>query len=392
LRLSRLFPRHWPVRDGEVFLQAAPAPSSGRRGRDPSISHCGIRLNRTLTRWLLILLFAASGAARTRAFDLQFTISNTPAFTENQLAIVNAALVEVEALWETVLTGYQPGIVIESVPITINPTNTGLASANFSGAITQGGFMLSTSGFININTLEIENFANWQGVGANGLNFIDELLAHEVGHVLGVGTQWVNNGVYESNTFHYTGAHGLAAYQVEFNETLAYVPVENAGNAGTPNAHWDQLMRSSPQEGNPADPWSLDPRVGVVDRYGRDRGLELMTGAIDPDYLQPFVSRFTVQSMRDLGYTVAEFEDFNGDGTVDHADLEVLQTNFGVTGLQVDSIRYGDADRDRDVDGNDFLLWQQALIAAGGAAVVPEPASFGLLAAACAALLRRRRR
>jgi hypothetical protein len=291
-----------------------------------------------------------------------------------------------------VLTGYQPGIVIESVPITINPTNTGLASANFSGAITQGGFMLSTSGFININTLEIENFANWQGVGANGLNFIDELLAHEVGHVLGVGTQWVNNGVYESNTFHYTGAHGLAAYQVEFNETLAYVPVENAGNAGTPNAHWDQLMRSSPQEGNPADPWSLDPRVGVVDRYGRDRGLELMTGAIDPDYLQPFVSRFTVQSMRDLGYTVAEFEDFNGDGTVDHADLEVLQTNFGVTGLQVDSIRYGDADRDRDVDGNDFLLWQQALIAAGGAAVVPEPASFGLLAAACAALLRRRRR
>ncbi len=329
-----------------------------------------------MTRWLLILLLAASGAARARAFDLQFTISNPGAFTDNQLAIVNAALIEVEALWETVITGYQPGIVIATVPITINPTNVGLASASFSSATMQGGFVLSTSGFVNINTLEIENFANWQGAGANGLNFIDELLAHEVGHVLGIGTQWVNNGVYETNTFQYTGAHGLAAYQAEFNETIAYVPVENAGNAGTPNAHWDQLMRSSPQEGDPADPWNLDPRVGVVDRYGRDRGLELMTGAIDPDYLQPFVSRFTVQSMRDLGYTVTEFEDFNGDGAVDQLDLEILKANFGATGLQVDSIRYGDADRDRDVDGNDFLLWQQALIAAGGSAVVPEPGTL----------------
>jgi hypothetical protein len=63
-------------------------------------------------------------------------------------------------------------------------------------------------------------------------------------------------------------------------------------------------MRSSSQEGDPADPWSLSPLTGITDRFGRDLGLELMTGAIDPDYGEPFLSRTTIHSMRDLGYTV----------------------------------------------------------------------------------------
>ena len=127
------------------------------------------------------------------------------------------------------------------------------------------------------------------------------------------------------NTFQYTGQHGLAAYQAEFDPAATSCPVENAGNAGTPNAHWDQLMRSSPQEGRRRRrPVLLDPRVGVTDQYGRDRGLELMTGAIDPDYREPFVAASRVESMRDLGYAVAAFEDFNGDGAVDCADLAIL--------------------------------------------------------------------
>jgi hypothetical protein len=208
-----------------------------------------------------------------------------------------------------------------------------------------------------------------------------------VGHVLGIGTLWTTNNVYSFNSFQYTGQYGVAAYKAEFNEAIPYLPVENAGNAGTPNSHWDQLMRSSPQEGNPADPWSLDPRVGVVDKYGRDRGLELMTGAIDPDFREPFVSRFTIQSMRDMGYTVTEFEDFNGDGQINLADRAIVTANQGMTGLQVDSMRFGDANRDRIVDMADFRLWQ---VAAG----VPEPgsAAMALLATAYAASWRRRSR
>jgi hypothetical protein len=326
--------------------------------------------------WLTAVLAMAGTASAVRAdFDIQFSIPSPGSFTPEELTILNDALARVENMWEGVLTGYQAGIDVPSLAISVHPSTSGLASASYSGSVFAGGFYVATSGFININVNEIENFANWQGVPGpptfkppTNLNYIDELLAHEVGHVLGVGTLWSSNGVYNGN-YQYTGQHGLAAYRAEFDAAAAFVPVENAGNSGTPHSHWDQLMRSSAQEGNPNDPWGLDPRVFVTDQYGRDRGLEMLTGAIDPDWGEPFLSRFTVESMRDMGYTVAAFEDFNSDGKVNAADFDVLNANFGATRLEADSIRFGDADRDRDVDANDRALLIAAAPEPGGAAL-----------------------
>lgn len=80
---------------------------------------------------------------------------------------------------------------------------------------------------------------------------------------------------------------------------------------------------------------------------------------------------------------VALAADFDGDGTVDDADLAEWQeaSNMGTAG--------GDADGDMDTDGADFLIWQQQLglsrsvplSAEAVAGSVPEPATLVLLAA-----------
>jgi hypothetical protein len=73
--------------------------------------------------------------------------------------------------------------------------------------------------------------------------------------------------------------------------------------------------------------------------------------------------------------------DFNESGMVTGADLNTnWRTGYAMQGAAVDHSD-GDADDDNDVDGADFLIWQQdleaAVVAAGGG--VPEPAA-GLLA------------
>ena len=239
-------------------------------------------------------------------FDLQFTVANPAAFTANQLAILQVAIADAETMWESVVTGYQPSISITALPITIyGNTTVGLANSWYYATVAQGGFTLATSGFININPAQIEPFANWQldgSGGQKGHNCVDELLAHETGHVMGIGPLWSPNNVYTTDSFQYTGQYGVAAYRAEFNPLATFIPVENAGGAGTANAHWDQLMRSS--EGGSGDPWLESPLVGITDNAGRDFALELMTGAIDPDYGEPFLSNTSVQSLRDLGFTV----------------------------------------------------------------------------------------
>jgi hypothetical protein len=70
--------------------------------------------------------------------------------------------------------------------------------------------------------------------------------------------------------------------------------------------------------------------------------------------------------------------DFNGDGFVDGADLEIWQTAFDIEG-NADA----DADGDGDSDGRDFLIWQQNYYAEpeqGAPTAVPEPSSLSLAA------------
>ncbi len=80
---------------------------------------------------------------------------------------------------------------------------------------------------------------------------------------------------------------------------------------------------------------------------------------------------------------------FNGDATVDAADLTIWNNGFGSLGGPTS----GDANNDGTVDGGDFLIWQQQHNAAAvpAAAGVPEPASAAMVVVALAALAAARR-
>lgn len=260
-----------------------------------------MRLVLTLALSIGALLFQGTPLALAD-WDLNIVITNRSSFSSSQIAILDQAIIDAEQLWESQILGTHGGAVDTfTVQLTGASLGGSLGNANSTGNITSGPFTLSTGGTMRIDFNGIDQFSNFMGV-----NVIDELLAHEIGHAMGIGTLWLANGVYVNNTGQYTGQYGVKAYQEDFDSNATFVPVELAGSAGTRNAHWDQLMRSGGEAGtfDPNNPFALDPRIGITDAQGRDLSLELMTGAIDPDYGEPFLARFTVQSLRDIGFLV----------------------------------------------------------------------------------------
>jgi hypothetical protein len=84
--------------------------------------------------------------------------------------------------------------------------------------------------------------------------------------------------------------------------------------------------------------------------------------------------------------------DFNGDGNVDGADFVVWQDNFPLSSGA--TLADGDADGDGDVDGADFIAWQTnfPFTPGTGTSPVPEPPTiFGLASAAIALAFVRRK-
>jgi hypothetical protein len=105
-----------------------------------------------------------------------------------------------------------------------------------------------------------------------------DVITHELGHVIGIGTVWRRKGVLvgagTANPYFHgprcrTAFHDLGGMGNE-------VPVENTGGGGTRDSHWRE-------------------------RFFRT---ELMTGWVSPAGTPSPLSRLTIASLEDLGYTV----------------------------------------------------------------------------------------
>jgi leishmanolysin/Big-like domain-containing protein len=112
----------------------------------------------------------------------------------------------------------------------------------------------------------------------------DEVAMHEMGHALGYGTEWLNEGLLVDPTSqggtdpHFVGPEALAAFDREGGVTYsagAKVPVENTGGSGTRDGHWRESVFNT----------------------------EVMTGFIDQGVPNPF-SVISAAAMADLAYLV----------------------------------------------------------------------------------------
>lgn len=230
-----------------------------------------------------LALLAFSGATQAVPFNINLTLGSLLTVSQ-QTVFANA-----EHYWESVITGYLPGLGIASLNIDADGENIdglygvlGYAGPTF--GIYQGGYLLATDGIMRFDTADLSFMET------NGSLF--DVILHEMAHVVGIGTLWGYNGLYVDGSGQYTGANALAAYQLEYDPAATFVPVELGGGSGTANGHWNEVDGGSGSTG----------LVGLLSgeaSFGLDMKNELMTGWLNtPTY----VSCTTRGGLVDLGY------------------------------------------------------------------------------------------
>ena len=149
------------------------------------------------------------------------------------------------------------GILGQAGPTHLRPASAGAAK------------FIPAKGRMQFDTADLANMQ------ANGT--LNDVITHEMGHVLGIGTIWSTKGLLVGATTNnptFTGKNAKKEYGTLKGTGPTAVPVENTGGPGTANSHWRETVFRN----------------------------ELMTGFVagPPNPM----SRLTVASLKDLGYVV----------------------------------------------------------------------------------------
>ena len=203
----------------------------------------------------------------------QITLSMS-GLTASQQSIFQQAA----ARWSQVITGDLPNatyrgqtvddLLINASSITIDGVNGILGQAGPDAF--RSGSDLPYHGIMQFDSADLASMES------SGLLY--SVVLHEMGHVLGIGTIWEDLGLLSgagtSNPI-FTGANATAQYNAIYGTSARGVPVEATGGSGTRDSHWRDTVFTN----------------------------ELMTGWAGPGTSLP-LSRVTVGSLADLGYTV----------------------------------------------------------------------------------------
>jgi hypothetical protein len=128
---------------------------------------------------------------------------------------------------------------------------------------------IPAKGIMSFDTADLEEMEQRGTLG--------DVITHEMGHVLGIGTIWRQKGLLQgagTSNPTFTGAQAMQEFGTLRGSSAVAVPVENTGGAGTANSHWRETVFIN----------------------------ELMSGFISAPG-NP-ISRLTVASLADCGYVV----------------------------------------------------------------------------------------
>lgn len=250
---------------------------------------------------LFVLLCAPSvGVADVYSFGINIV------FDAGVAESYKAAFYDAAAFWESNITGYrtqEAGLGLAGVSIQASvPVIDGVGGILGSAGPTAGLFVndLQLEGDAGVSDVLYATGGSMQFDSADVDQLIlggswEQVIRHEMAHVLGFGTLWgyaangtTYNDFYVSGSGEYTGAGGLAAYMTEFDSGATYVPVELGGGAGTANGHWNEVDSGA-------------GLTGITNANGDDMAYELMTGWLNTP---TFLSQTTLGQFSDMGYSV----------------------------------------------------------------------------------------
>lgn len=205
-------------------------------------------------------------------FDIQLRFNG--GLSASQRSVFELA----RARWQEIITGDLPSVDVDGEEID------DLLIEASGEAIDGEGRVLGQAGPTHVRSdsqlpckgIMAFDVADLADMEANG-SLVDVII-HEMGHVIGLGTIWHDKGLVtgaNTNNPEFTGTHCKSVYASLRGEGQPKnVPLENEGGAGTAEGHW---------------------REGTFDN-------ELMTGFIDPG--ENPLSRLTIAALQDLGYQV----------------------------------------------------------------------------------------
>jgi hypothetical protein len=225
---------------------------------------------------------ARADAARAKAAKAAAPFTITVVFLGGLNTAQKNAFKAAATRWSKVIVGDLPNVVIgaqviddvliEASGVPIDGTGNILGQAGPThlrpGSAGAAAF-IPAKGRMQFDTADL---ANMQAIGT-----LNDVITHEMGHVLGIGTIWTTKGLLSgangSNPT-FTGTNAKKEYGTLKGTGPTAVPVENTGGPGTRNSHWRETIFNN----------------------------ELMTGFIDSP--PNAMSRLTVASLKDLGYVV----------------------------------------------------------------------------------------